>query len=190
MRSDAAPHRPRTTGRVVQGSSASQAPAGTRQNSQQSVHVHRASIALRRSPPHRESICMHSGIVNRNRFPGRRPLHFLSQALLPAQTVFAEYRYDFDISSRTRNKPLGQAVPAGSEKWILKKRGGRTVAQRAQRTADPPRGASWRLLQSPRPGDEGTRCVRPCQVARVGKRYATATAAGRAPLLLSVHRPG
>eukprot|EP01047_Picozoa_sp_COSAG01_P065216 COSAG01_NODE_8772_length_2664_cov_3.267446_1_plen_36_part_10 len=35
-------------------------------------------------------------------------LQVLSQAL-PAQTVFAEY--DLDISSRTRNKPLGQAVP-------------------------------------------------------------------------------
>ena len=42
---------------------------------------------------HRESIRMHSGIVKRNRFPGRRPLQVLSQAL-PGQTVC--FVYDLD----------------------------------------------------------------------------------------------
>jgi hypothetical protein len=32
----------------------------------------------RRARAHRELICMHSGIVNRNRFPGRRVLHIFS----------------------------------------------------------------------------------------------------------------
>jgi hypothetical protein len=41
----------------------------------------------RRVGGHRVLNCMHSGIVKRNRFRGRRVLHFLSQALLPAQTV-------------------------------------------------------------------------------------------------------
>ena len=68
---------------------------------------------------HRELICMHSGIVKRNRFHGRRVLQILSQAL-PAQTVCCAY--DLDWSSRRRNKPHGQAVP-GSESGAAAVRG-------------------------------------------------------------------
>jgi hypothetical protein len=60
---------------------------------------------------HRELICMHSGIVNRNRSPGPRPLYILIQAL-PAHAVFA--KYSLDIARSTSRKPFGQAVP-GSE---------------------------------------------------------------------------
>jgi hypothetical protein len=46
-----------------------------------------AAAAARR---HRELICMHSGMVKRNRFPGPRPLHILIQAL-PGQTDNESY---------------------------------------------------------------------------------------------------
>jgi hypothetical protein len=76
----------------------------------------RAAPALQREAAwlhgclHRELICMHSGIVNRNRSPGPRAL-VLSIQPLPGQTVCG--CKSLDTSGFCRRKPFGQAV-AGS----------------------------------------------------------------------------
>eukprot|EP01047_Picozoa_sp_COSAG01_P037326 COSAG01_NODE_2959_length_6793_cov_16.043771_7_plen_96_part_01 len=59
---------------------------------------------------HRELICMHSGIVNRNRSPGRGPLLLSIQALPGHATGRA---HCLRCPRSARNKPHGQAV-AGS----------------------------------------------------------------------------
>eukprot|EP01047_Picozoa_sp_COSAG01_P132814 COSAG01_NODE_62748_length_283_cov_0.717391_1_plen_68_part_01 len=53
---------------------------------------------------------MHSGIVKRNRFPGRRPLQIL-RWLRAAQTVCCVY--DLDISSRISQKQFHCTVAHG-----------------------------------------------------------------------------
>jgi hypothetical protein len=86
---------------------------------------------------HRELICMHSGIVNRNRSTGPRPL-LLSIQALPAHAVFA--KYSPDIARSTSRKPFGQAVPGSigaaaavrGVKFRSLVRGGRSLCMAAQ----------------------------------------------------------